>query len=194
MRTLSSKCVQKICSSTSLVQHSLYSTCSDGHSDTKNTTELSHIDQHGDAHMIDIGHKSTTKRQASARGKIILNHKAFQLLKDRQISHKGSVLGVAQLAGIMAAKQTSLMIPLCHNIPLTSVEVTFRLNEDTCAVEACARVRCEGMTGCEMEALTALCVALLTVYDMTKNISKEHVISDIRLVEKTGGKSGHIRY
>lgn len=176
------------------MQHSLYSTCSDGLSDTNNTTELSHIDHHGDAHMVNIGHKSNTKRQASARGKIILNHKAFQLVKDHQTSHKGSVLGVAQLAGIMAAKQTSLMIPLCHNIPLTSVEVTFRLNEDACAVEACGHARCEGMTGCEMEAMTAVCVALLTVYDMTKSISKEHVISDIRLVEKAGGKSGHFRY
>lgn len=191
---LSSKCVQKVHSPPSLVQHSLYSTSSDGQSDIKSTTELSHIDQHGDAHMVDIGHKSTTKRQASAWGKIILNHKAFQLVKDCRTSHKGSVLGVAQLAGIMAAKQTSLMIPLCHNIPLTSVEVMFRLIEDTCAVEACACVKCDGMTGCEMEAITAVCVALLTVYDMTKSISKEHVISDIRLVEKTGGKSGHFRY
>ena len=191
---LSSKCVQKHHSSPPRVQLSLYSTCSDGQSDTNNTSKLSHIDQHGDAHMVDIGHKSTTKRQASARGKIILNHKAFQLVKDRQTSCKGSVLGVAQLAGIMAAKQTSSMVPLCHNIPLTSVEVTFRFNEDMCAVEVCARVRCEGMTGCEMEAITAVCVALLTVYDMTKNISKEHVISDIRLVEKTGGKSGHFHY
>ena len=185
---MSSKCVYPYLSH---VQLRLYSTCHDRHSGNKNTKELSHIDQCGDAHMVDICHKATTKRHASAKGKITLNHEAFQLVKDHQISRKGSVLGVAQVAGIIAAKKTSLMIPLCHSILLTSVEVTFKLNEDTHDVEVCARVGCEGMTGCEMEAITAVCVTLLTVYDMTKCISKEHMISDIKLVEKSGGKSGH---
>ena len=175
------------------MQASLYSTSSSGQSEIGNTVELSHVDQHGNAQMVDVSQKSTTKRQATASGKITLNHDAFQLVMDQQKSHKGSVLGVAQLAGIMAAKQTSSMIPLCHNIPLTSVELKFKFNEDAYIVEVCAIVRCEGMTGCEMEAMTAVCVALLTVYDMTKSVSKEHVISDVRLVEKSGGKSGHFR-
>ena len=140
--------------------------------------------------MIDVSHKATTKREATAAGHIILNSEAFCLIKDHQSSRKGSVLGVAQLAGIMAAKQTSSLIPLCHNIPLTSVEVTFKLLEDVCGVEACARVRCEGVTGCEMEAMTAVSVALLTIYDMTKSISKEHILSSISLISKSGGKSG----
>ena len=173
----------------SFVPTRFYSTSFDGHSE--NIDKLSHIDHHGNAHMVDISHKATTKRQATATGRITLNHKAFQLVKDHQASHKGSVLGVAQLAGIMAAKQTSSVIPLCHNIPLTSVEITFKLSEDTCVVEVRAHVRCEGMTGCEMEAMTAVGVALLTVYDMTKAVAKDHVISNIKLVEKSGGKSGH---
>lgn len=177
------------------MQSQFYSTISNGHSDNKtdNKTELSHIDKHGNAHMIDIGHKSTTKRQATAIGSIVLNQEAFRLIKDYKASPKGSVLGVAQLAGIMAAKQTSTLIPLCHNIPLSSVEVAFDLHESTCVVEVCARVSCEGRTGCEMEAMTAVSMALLTVYDMTKSVSKNHTIYGVGLVEKSGGKSGHFQ-
>ena len=153
--------------------------------------KLSHVDHHGNAHMVDVSHKSTTKRHAAATGKITLNHKAFCLLKDHDTSHKGNVLGVAQLAGIMAAKQTSSLIPLCHNIALSSVEITFNLDAVNSVVEVCAHVRCEGVTGCEMVAMTAVGVALLTIYDMTKSVAKDHVISDISLVEKSGGKSGH---
>ena len=141
--------------------------------------------------MVDVSNKTATKRQAIAMGRISLNKNAFYLVKDHQASYKGSVLGVAQLAGIMAAKHTSSLIPLCHNIPLTSVQVTFNLVEDSHAVDVCACVRCEGVTGCEMEALTAASTALLTVYDMTKSVGKDHMITDIRLIEKSGGKSGH---
>ena len=172
----------------SVMQVHNYSTTSSKQSDK---VELSHVDHHGNAHMIDVSHKATTKRQATATGNIILNPEAFRLIKDHQSSRKGDVLGVAQLAGIMAAKQTSSLVPLCHNIPLTSVEVTFSLLEEVYGVQACACVRCEGLTGCEMEAMTAVCVALLTVYDMTKSVSKDHVLSDITLTGKSGGKSGH---
>lgn len=153
--------------------------------------KISHVDQCGNAHMVDVSDKMATKRQAIAMGRIMLNEKAFNLVTSPQASYKGSVLSVAQLAGIMAAKHTSLLIPLCHNISLTSVQVTFNVVEDIHAVEVCARVRCEGVTGCEMEALTAASTALLAVYDMTKGVSKDYVITDIRLIEKSGGKSGH---
>ena len=171
------------------IQTQLYSTNSDRHSE--NIVEFSHVDHRGNARMVDVSHKSTTKRQATATGKITLNQEAFRLLKDHQASHKGSVLSVAQLAGIMAAKQTSSLIPLCHNISLYSVEIAFNLDSVNFVVEVFGHVKCEGVTGCEMEAMTAVGVALLTVYDMTKSVAKDHIISDISLVEKSGGKSGH---
>ena len=158
---------------------------------SENINKVSHIDRYGNAHMVDVSNKTATKRQAIAMGRIILNEKAFNIVTDHQASYKGSVLTVAQLAGIMAAKHTSLLIPLCHNILLTSVQVTFDILEESHAVEVYARVGCEGVTGCEMEALTAASTALITIYDMTKGIAKDHVITDIRLVEKSGGKSGH---
>ena len=156
----------------------------------ENIDKVSHIDHYGNAHMVDVSNKTATKRRAVAMGRIMLNKKAFSIVTDYQASYKGSVLAVAQLAGIMAAKQTSSLIPLCHNILLTSVQVTFNIVEESHAVEVYARVGCEGVTGCEMEALTAASSALLTIYDMTKGIAKDHVITDVRLVEKSGGKSG----
>ena len=173
----------------SLTQTQFYS--KSVYEDSESIDKFSHVDQYGNAHMVDVSNKIVTKRQAVAMGKIILNQTAFHLVANYQTSYKGNVLGVAQLAGIMAAKHTSSLIPLCHNIPLTSVQVTFNLVEDSYAVEVCACVKCEGVTGCEMEALTAATTALLTVYDMTKSVAKDHVITDIRLVEKSGGKSGH---
>ena len=154
---------------------------------------LTHVDHHGNAAMVNVSSKDTTHRKAVASGKITLSPDAFQLVQFNQLSKKGSVLGVAQLAGIMAAKQTSNLIPLCHNIPLTKVGLNFELYESECVVRACASVECVGVTGAEMEALTAVSVALLTVYDMTKAVSKDHVISNIRLEEKEGGASGHFR-
>ena len=153
--------------------------------------KVSHIDNYGNAHMVDVSNKTTTKRRAVAMGRIVLNEKAFSVVAEHQASYKGSVLAVAQLAGIMAAKHTSAIIPLCHNIMLTSIQVTFSIVKESNAVEVCARVQCEGVTGCEMEALTAASTALLTIYDMTKGIAKDHVITDIRLIDKSGGKSGH---
>lgn len=143
--------------------------------------------------MVDVGDKPPSQRRAVALGVITLSPEAYSLVKDSQQSKKGSVLGVAQIAGIMAAKQTAQLIPLCHSIPLNSIHLDFVLCDSQCCVEVRAEVGCVGRTGVEMEALCAVSVALLTVYDMTKAVSQEHVISDIRLLEKEGGRSGLFR-
>lgn len=152
---------------------------------------LTHVDRYGNACMVNVGSKSITHRRAVATGKITLTPEAFKLVCEHQLSKKGSVLGVSQLAGIMAAKQTSNLIPLCHNIPLTNAAVNFDLCESSNSVMVCASVECVGVTGVEMEAICAVSVALMTVYDMTKAVSKDHVISEIRLEGKEGGASGH---
>ena len=152
---------------------------------------LTHVDRYGNARMVNVGSKSVTHRRAVATGKITLTPKAFKLVCDHQLSKKGSVLSVSQLAGIMAAKQTSNLIPLCHNVPLTNAAVNFELFEASHSMRVCASVECVGVTGVEMEAICAVSVALMTVYDMTKAVSKSHVISEIKLEEKEGGASGH---
>lgn len=154
------------------------------------TEHLTHINHKGHAHMVDVGSKVATSRQASASGFISLSRKAFQLISDPLVSGKGDVLGVARVAGIMAAKQTPVLIPLCHSLMLSHVTVDFDLHEQDCGVSVRTCVRCEGVTGVEMEALTAVSVALLTVYDMTKSAGKGHVISRIQLDTKSGGLSG----
>ena len=142
--------------------------------------------------MVDVGNKPISHRRAVASGKITLTPEAYTLIKEHHgRSKKGSVLGVAQLAGIMAAKQTPQLIPLCHVVPLSHASVEFSLNDAEGVVEVRATVACVGKTGVEMEALSAVTVALLTVYDMTKSVSHEHVISDVRLEEKEGGVSGN---
>ena len=141
--------------------------------------------------MVDVSQKDSTNRAARASGKITLTQPAFELVSGQTESRKGSVLTVAQIAGIMAAKNTHSLIPLCHNIALSHVSVTFDLQPESRSVCVCAGVRSVGVTGVEMEALAAVAIALLTVYDMTKSVSHDHVISDVRLDEKTGGKSGH---
>lgn len=154
---------------------------------------LTHFNSKGHAHMVDVGSKAATSREARASGVITLSPEAFLLLTHthtQQRPSKGDVLGVARVAGIMAAKNTSSLIPLCHNVPLTHVTVEFNLCEESCCVEVRVRVKCEGVTGVEMEALTAVSITLLTIYDMTKSVGKEHVISDVQLDSKTGGKSG----
>lgn len=163
------------------------------HSNNLNPSPLTHVDCQGNATMVDVSTKTTSHRRATASGKIILSPKAFQLVKDNQLSKKGSVLGVAQIAGIMAAKQTASLIPLCHNIPLSKVGLKFELDECECSVRVCSSVECVGVTGVEMEALTAVSVVLLTVYDMTKAVAKDHVISDIQLEEKDGGSTRSYR-
>ena len=161
------------------------------YSTTPDPPELTHLDPKGHAHMVDVGGKATTCREARASGLISLSPQAFKLLSAS--APKGDVLGVARVAGIMAAKHTPTLIPLCHTLPLTHVAVHFDLCEADFSVKVCACVRCEGVTGVEMEAMTAATVALLTVYDMTKSAGKGHVISRVQLDSKSGGKSGDYR-
>ena len=152
-------------------------------------TNLTHFDAAGNAVMVDVSEKPVTARQAVARGIITMNAEAFAAV-ERGTVKKGDVLGVARIAGIMATKRTSELIPLCHPLPLTKVSVDFRLLPQRQAVEALCTVKTAGVTGVEMEALTGVQVTLLTIYDMCKAIDKHMVLTDIHLVEKTGGKSG----
>lgn len=148
---------------------------------------LTHLDEAGAAHMVDVGGKAVTARQAIASGRITMSQEAAQAIRSGT-ALKGDVLAVARIAGIMAAKRTSELIPLCHPLPLTRVALDLVPDADGVTVTATAAT--EGKTGVEMEALTAASVALLTIYDMAKAIDKAMVISGIRLLEKRGGKSG----
>ena len=151
--------------------------------------KLSHINQDGEAHMVDVGDKSVSNRQATARGTIQLSQTAYDLLE--QGNHKkGDVLSVARIAGVMAAKRTADLIPLCHPLPLSKIDVSFELNSKNNQVACTAEVRCSARTGVEMEALTAVQIALLTIYDMCKAVDKSMVIKDVCLLKKTGGQSG----
>ena len=153
-------------------------------------TDLTHFDAAGNAVMVDVSGKSVTAREATARGIITMNAEAFAAVQ-RGTVKKGDVLGVARIAGIMATKRTSELIPLCHPLPLTKVRVDFELLPEQQAVEARCTVKTSGVTGVEMEALTGVSTALLTIYDMCKAVDKGMELSGIHLVEKTGGKSGH---
>ena len=150
---------------------------------------FTHIDAEGNAVMVDVGGKDVTCRTASAEGKIRLSREGFELVAAGRMK-KGDVLGVAQVAGIMAAKRTAELIPLCHTLLLTSVKVELELLGETSEVRAVCSVKCEGRTGVEMEALTGVSAALLTVYDMCKAVDKRMEIGGIHLVEKHGGRSG----
>ncbi|XP_033356136.1 molybdenum cofactor biosynthesis protein 1 isoform X2 [Bombus vosnesenskii] len=154
-------------------------------------SSLSHVDQSGKASMVDVGSKNETKRIAIARGIVQVNSTISKLIAENNVK-KGDVLSVAQLAGIMAAKRTSDLIPLCHPLPLSYANVLLRLNEELHCIEITAEVRCTGKTGVEMEALTAVSIAALTIYDMCKYAAspKSMKISDIELVSKTGGTKG----
>jgi cyclic pyranopterin phosphate synthase len=143
--------------------------------------KLTHTDEKGKAVMVDIGEKPIQKRIAIAKGRILLNAETVKLIQENQIK-KGDVLSVAQIAGINAAKQTGFLIPLCHNIALDKADVKLTLEKD--GVSATAEIHCTGKTGVEMEALTAVSTALLTVYDMCKAVDKSMVISEIKLLEK----------
>ncbi len=149
--------------------------------------KLTHLDADGAAHMVDVSAKADTVREAVAEGRISMSAAALDAIRTGN-AKKGDVLGTARVAGIMAAKKTSELIPLCHPLMLSRISVDFVLEPSSVLVRAC--VRLNGPTGVEMEALTAVSVALLTVYDMAKAIDKHMVISDIRLLSKTGGKSG----
>jgi cyclic pyranopterin monophosphate synthase len=150
-------------------------------------SDLTHLDESGAARMVDVGTKAETQREAAATGRIAMSAEAAAAIRDGLV-RKGDVLSVARVAGIMAAKKTSDLIPLCH--PLALTKITLDLVPDATGVTATATVALTGRTGVEMEALTAVSVALLTVYDMAKAIDKAMTIGDIRLVSKTGGKSG----
>jgi cyclic pyranopterin phosphate synthase len=151
--------------------------------------KLSHIDAQGRAQMVEVAEKPITAREAIATGTVQMQPEVLRMIVTGQIP-KGDVLAVARVAGIMAAKKTPELIPLCHPLLLTSVTIDFTTNEKLGTIAIAARVRVEGKTGVEMEALTAVSVAALTVYDMCKAADKSMVISDICLQKKTGGKSG----
>lgn len=151
--------------------------------------QFTHIDAGGNAVMVDVGGKAVTERSAVAEGRITMSGKCFELVRAGRMK-KGDVLGVAQVAGIMAAKRAGELIPLCHPLPLTHCAVEFELIPEERAVAVTCAARCRGRTGVEMEALTGASAALLTVYDMCKAVDKRMVISDVRLREKHGGKSG----
>ena len=150
---------------------------------------LTHLDASAGPHMVDVGNKGSTRREAIARGRVLMQPSTRQAIQDAR-TPKGDVLSVAQLAGIMAAKETCRLIPLAHHIPLSHVAVDLWLDEAKSTVEIRATVRTTGQTGVEMEALAAVSVAALTVYDMCKALDRGMRIQDVRLVRKTGGKSG----
>ncbi|PRR74281.1 cyclic pyranopterin monophosphate synthase MoaC [Clostridium thermopalmarium] len=151
--------------------------------------EFTHFNENGKARMVDVGGKNGTKRIAIARGVVRMNKETLIMVKEGQMK-KGDVLAVAQVAGIMGAKRTSDVIPMCHNILINGVDLKFEIDEENSAINIEAEARTTGKTGVEMEALTAISIAALTIYDMCKAIDKRMVIDNIRLVKKTGGKSG----
>lgn len=152
---------------------------------------LTHLDEQGQAHMVDVGSKAETERMAIARGEIHLQPETIRLIR-LGLMKKGDVLGVARIAGIQAAKRTWELIPLCHPIPINQVEIQLELNDEMGGVRIEVAVRTTGKTGVEMEALTAVAVAALTIYDMVKAVERTARIENIRLVEKHGGRSGDV--
>ncbi len=153
-------------------------------------TTLTHFNQAGEAHMVDVGDKATTQRVAIAEGRIEMEPATLQLILDGS-AKKGDVLGVARLAGIMAAKKTADLIPLCHPLALSKVNIDLQPLVAQNAVHCTATVHTSGQTGVEMEALTAVQITLLTIYDMCKAVDKGMTMGGVRLLEKRGGKSGH---
>jgi cyclic pyranopterin phosphate synthase len=152
-------------------------------------TGFTHFDEQGKARMVDVSGKEATERVATARGRVRLQPETLALIEQGQVA-KGDVLSVARLAGIMGAKRTPDLIPLCHPLALSAVSVDLTLDRAASAIEISATCRLVGRTGVEMEALTAVAVAALTVYDMCKSVDRGMVLADIRLVHKSGGKSG----
>ncbi len=152
-------------------------------------SEFTHFNDEGRAKMVDVSSKDVTLRTATAACTVRLNAETYRLVKEGRMK-KGDVLAVSQVAGIMAAKNTSSLIPMCHPIAITGADIAFELDDDTYTIGIAATVRCKGETGVEMEALTAASVAGLTVYDMCKAVQKDIEIDHVRLLSKTGGKSG----
>ena len=152
-------------------------------------TAISHLDEKGKARMVDVTRKASTVRTAVARGKVLMHPKTVDMIESEGIA-KGNVLGVAKIAGIMAAKRTSDLIPMCHPLELTGIDMQFTINRDRGEIAIEAKVSTVGRTGVEMEAMTAVSVAALTIYDMCKSADKWMILSDIKLMTKQGGKSG----
>ena len=151
--------------------------------------DFTHFNDQGRAKMVDVGEKSPTRRTATAAARVLVNENTFALIRSGGMK-KGDVLTVAQIAGVMGAKRTPDLIPMCHPILMDGIDLSLHLDEAHCAVEIQATVSCDGRTGVEMEALTAVSTAALTVYDMCKAVQKDMVITDIRLIKKTGGVHG----
>lgn len=151
--------------------------------------DFTHFNEQGRAKMVDVGEKPQSRRRAVAAGRVLLNHETFELIKSGGVK-KGDVLTVAQIAGIMGAKRTAELIPMCHIVLTDGIDLKLSLCRERLSVEIEAEVSCTGHTGVEMEALTAVGTAALTVYDMCKAVQKDMVISDIRLISKTGGVHG----
>lgn len=151
--------------------------------------QFTHFDASGNARMVDVGAKGETARQATAASTIAMSAQAYGMVRQGTVK-KGDVLGVARIAGIMAAKKVDQLIPLCHPLAITGVDIDFSFDDARCAIGITATVTITGRTGVEMEALTAVSVAALTIYDMCKAVDKTMVVSDIRLLRKSGGKSG----
>jgi cyclic pyranopterin monophosphate synthase len=159
---------------------------------SRDVAALTHIDARGEARMVDVSEKPATERVATAEGRVVMSQATLELIVSGN-AKKGDVLGTARIAGIMAAKRTSELIPLCHPLALTRVEVSFTLDRKASAVDCIATVETVARTGVEMEALTAVAAGLLTIYDMCKAIDRAMLCERIRLLEKLGGKSGHWR-
>ena len=156
-------------------------------------THLTHLDESGNIHMVDVSDRPVTVREAVARGRVRLLPQTVQLIETNQVS-KGSVLEVAKIAGIMAAKQTPQLIPLCHPLPMTHIDIQFRVDSAEGVIEIEARTRTEYKTGVDVEALTALTVAALTIYDMCKGVDTTITIEQAYIAEKSGGKSGTVTF
>jgi cyclic pyranopterin phosphate synthase len=155
-------------------------------------SKLTHLDAAGNAHMVDVSEKDVTSRLAVATGRVAMLPDTLKLIREG-MAKKGDVIATARIAGIMAAKRTHELIPLCHPLMISKITVDFEVDEAASAIDVTAIVKVEGKTGVEMEALTAVSVACLTVYDMVKAVDRGITISGIRLVEKAGGKSGHFK-
>ena len=161
------------------------------YNDPMTDSKLTHLDSNGEAHMVDVGAKPATERWAVARGVVVMSPDTFEVVRAGNLK-KGDIRAVAEIAGVQAAKRTAELIPLCHNIPLSHVDVRVSLDEGIPGVEITATARTVAPTGVEMEALSAVSVAALTVYDMIKAIERSARITDIRLIEKHGGASGDV--
>ena len=156
-------------------------------------SEFTHFDDNGNAHMVDVSDKDVTKRTAVAEGTIKLSREAMDAVLGRKIK-KGDVFTVAQVAGIMGTKRTSDLIPMCHPLALSNAAVTFDTDDENCTIKVTCTASIEAKTGVEMEALTGVSIALLTIYDMCKAVDKQMLIGDIHMVQKTGGSSGDFIY